>query len=73
VYLGLNIGQFIMALSLITIPIALKMEQSILQDKGLDYSNGSPIGNVIAKVLGAIFVCCALWLFGYMLVNIIGV
>jgi uncharacterized membrane protein YgaE (UPF0421/DUF939 family) len=30
VFFGLTIGQFVMAISLITIPIALKMEQSIL-------------------------------------------
>jgi len=71
VFFGLTIGQFVMAISLITIPIALKMEQSILKSRGMDYSNGSPAGNVMAKFLGAIVVFGALWLFGYMLVSVI--
>ena len=68
---GLNIGQSVMALTLVTVPLAIKMEQSIHLAKGHDYTNGSPVGNVLAKVLGAIFVSGSLWLFGYMLVNII--
>jgi hypothetical protein len=71
VFFGLTIGQFVMAISFITIPIAIKMEQSILKSRGIDYSNGSPAGNVIAKFLGAIVVLGALWMFGYMLVGVI--
>lgn len=70
-YVGLGIGGFIMSLSLITIPIAIKMEQGILVSKGIDYSNGSPTGNFIAKFFGAIFISGAIWLFGTMLINII--
>jgi hypothetical protein len=47
------------------------MEQSILHAKGHDYTNGSPAGNFLAKVLGAIFISCSLWLFGYMLIDIL--
>lgn len=71
IYAGLGIGQLLMGFSLLTIPIAIKMEQSILEEKGVDYKNGSPLGNFLAKFLGAIFICGALWVFGTLFMNVI--
>lgn len=71
VYAGLGIGQIVMGLSLVTIPVAIKMEESILEERGVDYKNGSSVGNFLAKLLGAIFICGAFWMFGTMFINVI--
>ncbi|WP_027330568.1 hypothetical protein [Marinimicrobium agarilyticum] len=71
IFAGVGIGQVVMVASIITVPVAIKMEQSILEVQGVNYENGSPAGNFLAKILGAIFICGALWLFGAMVINIV--
>ncbi|SFK58639.1 hypothetical protein SAMN04488079_11560 [Methylophaga sulfidovorans] len=59
-----------MSLTVFAVPIAMKYENGILKAKGIDVTNGSPVGNFLAKILGVIVVGGALLLFYTMARNI---
>jgi len=65
-----TVGLLIMAISFITIKIALDEEHKILVSKGINIENGSALGNILAKVFGVIIVGGAAWLFFTMVKNI---
>lgn len=71
VYAGLGVGAVIMTTSIFTVPVAIKMEEKLLKERGVDFENGSSSGNVLAKVLGVIVIIGVLWLFGFMIINVI--
>lgn len=71
IFAGFEIGMAIMGLSVITFPAAVKMEESLLDKQNPDYKNGSPAGNALAKFLGVLVVGGAIWLFGFILIDVI--
>ena len=71
VYVSDSIGESVMYLSIFTVPYCILKEQKILEEKGVNFENGSPVGNFLAKLLGAIFICCTIALFGKMGLDIV--
>jgi hypothetical protein len=70
IYASESLGTAVMSITFITLPIAMNLENKILNNKGIDVANGSLLGNFLAKLLGVIVVGGAIFMFYTMAQNI---
>jgi hypothetical protein len=70
IYASESFGIAVMSTTFLTLPIAMNLENRILNNKGIDVTNGSPLGNFLAKLLGVIVVGGAIFIFYTMANNI---
>jgi len=71
IFSNLQIGFFVMLVSILTIRHAIRVEQKILAEKGIDYREGSSVGNYLAKIFGIIILGGTFWVIYFMITHII--
>ncbi|WP_018016421.1 hypothetical protein [Teredinibacter turnerae] len=61
---GIPEGVMFLLITACYVPLvfASAKETKVLREQGVDLNKGSPVGNVIAKVLGVIFLGGVIWL-----------